>query len=168
MAIRVVQCNNHLELVAYLDAMHVRVLHAFAELFGKVKLCVHNPAFLTRVINHVVPVIIIVHCQSPVFHFSLPLVLANHVAVASRQNNLMHFHQPAVDFADLEALEQGREPRLKRNGGPKHNSLLWDDDAVFDLVRPDVLDAHSMQKLQRRGLQCPDYSDSFLGVQVVC
>lgn len=167
MAVGVVQSNHQFQFVSDLDAVYVGVLHTLAQFSRQVKLCVQYPAFLARVLNHIVPVFLLVDRQRPVLDLSLSLVLADAMARWGHHKDLMNLHQPAVDVAYLESLEQGGESGLQRDRGAKDNGLLWDNDAVLDLVGPDVFDAHGVEEFQGRGLKSTDNSQSLLGVQVV-
>ncbi len=79
----------------------------------------------------------------------------------------MDLHQLDRDVAELEAFEQGREPHLDGDAAAKDDSLLRHDNRVVDLVGPDVLDAHGMEKLERRCLEGPDDPQLLVGMDVV-
>ena len=71
-----------------------------------------------------------------------------------------------MNVAELEALEQRRQAHLQRQGAAENDGLLRHGDGVLDLVGPDVLDAHSVQELEGRGLERADDADVLVGVDV--
>lgn len=166
-AVWVVQCDHHFQLVSYLDAVHIGVLHALAQLPREIEICVQDPPLLARILDHVVPVLLPIYRERPVRYLAFPLVFSYVVPLHCRHHYLVDLHQPAVDIPDLQTFQQGREPRLKRNGASEYDGLGGDHNAVFDLVWPDVFDAHGVQEFQGRGLEGADNPHPLLRMQVV-
>lgn len=101
------------------------------------------------------------------FDLALSLVLSDAVASWGGHENLVDLHQSAGDVSNLESLEQRSESGLQGDCGAKNYSLLWDDDAVFDFIGPDVFNTHGMEELQGGRFERPYNAQSLLGVQVV-
>ena len=65
MPIGVLEGNCQLDFMANLDAVVVQVLDALAQLPGQIELLGERPAVLTRVLNHITPVILSGDIESP-------------------------------------------------------------------------------------------------------
>lgn len=164
MAVRVLQRDGELHLVPHLDAVARKVLRALAQLLGQVQLLLDHPPLLSRVLNHVVPVLR-ARPELPLAH--LPLDPALPVPVRARARDaLPDLQQPRLDVPQLEPLEQRSQAHLQRKRAAEHHGLLRDDDGVLDLVGPDVLDAHGVQDLEGRGLEGADNAQVLVGVDV--